>query len=94
MRTCLLGQAHTRVAHGWLEPVNDSREWLRVLGGGDVLNYQQVVSNPRMLSGYDLAIVELTPKTHFLPRMIKLHTPSVFCLGLVEGRVEYVVRSN
>ena len=68
-----MGQAHTRPAYGWQEPVNDSREWMRVLGGGDVLNYQQVVANPRMLSAYDLAIVELTPKTHFLPRFIKRH---------------------
>lgn len=94
MRTCLLGQAHTRPAHRWLEPVNDSREWMRVLGGGDVLNYQQVVARPEMLSDYDIAIVELTPKTHRLPRFIKRHAPSVFCIGLIEGRVEYVVRSN
>jgi hypothetical protein len=94
MRTCLLGQAHPHPAHRWLEPVNDTREWMRVLGGGDVLNYQHVVANPRMLSGYDIAIIELTPKTHRLPRLIKRHTPSVFCLGLIEGRVEYVVRSN
>src|SRR5947208_8973361 len=94
MRTCLFGEAHTRPAYGWLEPVNDSREWMRVLGGGDILNYQHVVANPQMLSAYDIVIVELTPKTHFLPRLIKRHTPSVFCLGLIEGRVEYVVRSN
>lgn len=94
MRTCLLGQAHTRSARRWLEPVNDSREWMRVLGGGDVLNYQHVVARPELLSEYDIAIVELTPKTHLLPRLIKRHAPSVFCLGLIEGRVEYVVRSN
>lgn len=94
MRTCLLGQAHTRPAHRWLEPVNDSREWLRVLGGGDVLNYQHVAARPEILSEYDIAIIELTPKTHRLPRLIKQRVPSVFCLGLIEGRVEYVVRSN
>ncbi len=67
---------------------------MRVLGGGDILNYQHVVSRPEILSDYDIVIIELTPKTHLLPRFIKRHTPSVFCLGLVEGRVEYVVRSN
>jgi hypothetical protein len=94
MKTCLLGQAHTRPARAWLEPTNDSREWMRALGGGDVLNYQQVVAAPQTLLEYDIAIIELTPKTHLLPRLIKRHTPSVFCLGLIEGRVEYVVRSN
>lgn len=59
-----------------------------------MLNYQHVVAHPDLLSDYDIAIVELTPKTHRLPRLIKRHAPSVFCLGLIEGRVEYVVRSN
>ena len=94
MRTCLLGQAHTRIARRWLNPVNDSRECMRLLGGGDVLNYQHVAAHPDILSEYDIAIIELTPKTHLLPRLIKRRTPSVFCLGLIEGRVEYVVRSN
>lgn len=94
MKTCLLGQAHTRPVQQWLEPVNDSREWMRVLGGGDVLNYQHVVANPQMLSEYDIAIVELTPKTHRLPKLMKRQAPSLFCVGLIEGRVEYVVRSN
>jgi len=94
MKICMLGQAHTRPAQGWNTPVNDTREWLRVLGGGDVLNYQQVLAKPAMLNGYDLVIVELTPKTHRLPRFIKKHHPDLFCVGLVEGRVEYVVRSS
>jgi hypothetical protein len=94
MRTCLLGQAHTRPRCRWLEPVNDSREWLRVLGGGDVLNYQRALTQLGSLEQYDVAIVELTPATHRLPELLKRRLPDLFVLGLVEGRVEYVVRSR
>lgn len=94
MKACLLGQAHTRPSSQWLEPINDSREWLRVLGGGDVLNYQRALAELETLSQYDLAIVELTPATHNVPRLLKRELPNLFVLGLVEGRVEYVVRSR
>ena len=94
LRTCLLGQAHTRERPGWSTPVNDSREWMRVLDFGDVLNYQRVIAQPEILRDYDLAIVELTPVTHRLPALIKKAAPDLLCIGLIEGRVEYVVRSN
>ncbi len=94
LRACLLGQAHTRESIGWSLPVNDSREWLRILGGGDVLSYQRVVATPQAISDYDLVIVELTPATHALPRFLKRRVPHVPCVALIEGRVEYVVRSS
>lgn len=94
MRACLLGQAHTREHRGWVQPVNDSREWMRVLGGGDVLNYQRALADPKILADHDLAIVELTPATHGLAKFLKQAVPNLFVLGLIEGRVEYVVRSR
>ncbi len=91
-KACLVGQAHTKQILGFNTPTNDSREWMRILNG-DVLNYQEVAHTPKILSPYHLVMVELTPKTHRLPRLIKKHHPEIACIGLVEGRVEYVVRS-
>lgn len=94
LRVCLLGQAHTRERRAWNTPINDSREWMRVLGGGDVLSYQTVIQRPEMVSIYDVAMIELTPATHRLPALLKRYVPGLACLGLIEGRVEYVVRSR
>ncbi|HEY6138616.1 MAG TPA: hypothetical protein VI670_12730 [Thermoanaerobaculia bacterium] len=93
LHACLLGQAHTREHRRWSVPTNDSREWLRALGSGDVVSYQRAFADPASIAGYDLALVELTPATHSLPRFLKRRVPHVTCVGLVEGRVEYVVRS-
>lgn len=94
IRACLLGQAHTRESLRFLRPTNDSREWMRALGGGDVLNYQRVIAQRRLPRHYDIAIVELTPATYRLPLLLKKWQPDLVCIGLVEGHVEPNMSSN
>jgi hypothetical protein len=94
IRACLLGQAHTRESLRFAQPTNDSREWMRALGGGDVLNYQRVIAQRQLPERYDLAIVELTPATYRLPLLLKQWQPDVVCIGLVEGHVEPNMSSN
>ncbi len=94
VRVCLLGEAHPKEHRGWTVPVNDSREWLRVLGSGDVLSHRDVAQCPELVRSYDVVIVELTPATQQLPALLKRVAPGVACVGLIEGRVEYVVRSH
>jgi hypothetical protein len=94
IRACLLGQAHTRESLRFQQPANDSREWMRALGGGDVLNYQRVIAQRGLPGRYELAIVELTPATYRLPLLLKQWHPELVCIALIEGHVEPNMSSN
>ncbi|RLG33143.1 hypothetical protein DRN98_04325 [Methanosarcinales archaeon] len=95
MRICILSEAHTTEFLNWTIPTNDSRNWATVLGNCDILDYRRVSKDPdRLLAFYDLVIIELSDETYYLPKLLKAYLPNKYIIGIIEGRVEYVVRSR
>lgn len=95
MRICILSEAHTKEFLGWNIPTNDSRNWATVLGNCDILDYRKVSKDPeRLLSFYDMIIIELSDETYFLPKLLRSVFANKIIIGIIEGRVEYVVRSR